>query len=984
MKDFKKRTLVLMLASVITVTGSFAADNYKNSLMDMVFKPQGVNEMSVVLCTKTPYENTVALKKTDASTYVIMLPEFDSELATPDISEVSGIVQSVDIKKMPYSNGSKGYTKVVIKTSNDMNLNVGTTLYVPAEKKPSLEDNTRKTSEQTERRRRTSVERNDTYERETKANSYSNFETKDESQNRQYSQTQFQSETQTRPSSRIYEETPTASTVKPQSPPVSRADNNPPKTQNQPVSGVSANPQKNQNSQPAANTVSQKPKSEAKKTDVPEVESKEKTGAIVEDKSQQAYFIGLVALIIMFIIYFYNKAKNKLTNVLGERLEIDINDDEKKEKSKSKSKSESRAKNKRKIGRTINKLDSEYSKPSVPEIKSFYENSQQENNIEKPEEETNIVDLDALFKEKTAKPTEDTESETTETDALDDFLSGFTFEDTEKQSEKVDSEVSYDEKAYDELLKKNEISFNEDDIECVNELLQSEISDDVIKNIEDYAVSNPVEQAKPSKSKILEGLVTGYAVSQNIVFSEDDINILKKLISVEIDEDFVNDLRTNPQRTKEMEDEIIRHSQKPKPSEIVTLKVKDMLPDLSAALKKQGRRPIVSEAQPETVYFSEGYEVSKLSIDFDQPDFSKEAKKKNAYAVQPSEEVQVVDQSYNDSVEKLSISGLPDLKDVMAHPNKYKTPPKKEAVADEKTLLNNIMNVTFKPFDDGTRNFEIINTFEEEYDDENAPDISDIEKEFSQFDNFEVAKEEESDKIYTQNDYDDFESLYNNNFVDLDSELKQEAGDVGDNKENTSEVVSQNSVMSSERSERPEEEVERPESKHKRTIYKIERFIPKNLSRISQKFKPHVDNSKSDKLMDIIQSGREKRKADKLKKQPETVQIQQNSNIQASNDMQPELKCIVDGVSYDIVSTAKITPNIGCHLAKSKTGYVVLAYKDSELSIIKEYDSVRVDKIQARLSETLDDGTPRYLIKVGSSKLIADIRDGQINYVMDL
>ena len=39
-----------------------------------------------------------------------------------------------------------------------------------------------------------------------------------------------------------------------------------------------------------------------------------------------------------------------------------------------------------------------------------------------------------------------------------------------------------------------------------------------------------------------------------------------------------------------------------------------MLPDLSEALKKQGGRKIESEAKPQVVYYSEGYDVSTLSL----------------------------------------------------------------------------------------------------------------------------------------------------------------------------------------------------------------------------------------------------------------------------------------------------------------------------------------------------------------------------------
>ena len=48
MREFKKKTIALILASVVTVAGSFAAGNYKNSLMAISFNGSGSNvEMTV-------------------------------------------------------------------------------------------------------------------------------------------------------------------------------------------------------------------------------------------------------------------------------------------------------------------------------------------------------------------------------------------------------------------------------------------------------------------------------------------------------------------------------------------------------------------------------------------------------------------------------------------------------------------------------------------------------------------------------------------------------------------------------------------------------------------------------------------------------------------------------------------------------------------------------------------------------------------------
>ena len=38
MRNFKKRTIALVLASVVTVAGSFASERFKNSLMSINFE----------------------------------------------------------------------------------------------------------------------------------------------------------------------------------------------------------------------------------------------------------------------------------------------------------------------------------------------------------------------------------------------------------------------------------------------------------------------------------------------------------------------------------------------------------------------------------------------------------------------------------------------------------------------------------------------------------------------------------------------------------------------------------------------------------------------------------------------------------------------------------------------------------------------------------------------------------------------------------
>ena len=113
MKQFKKRTIALVLASVITVVGAFGAENYKNSLMSLKFESGSNGAVRMTLLTKRNYEQTISPVKKDATTYVIMLPETNSQM--PSDPELVGDVDSVNVRTMPYTTSSKGYTKITIK-----------------------------------------------------------------------------------------------------------------------------------------------------------------------------------------------------------------------------------------------------------------------------------------------------------------------------------------------------------------------------------------------------------------------------------------------------------------------------------------------------------------------------------------------------------------------------------------------------------------------------------------------------------------------------------------------------------------------------------------------------------------------------------------------------------------------------------------------------------------------------------------------------
>ena len=137
MKHFKKRTIALVLASVVTVVGAFGAENFKNSLMSLKFENSTSSAVNVTLLTKTNYEKTITPVKKDATTYIIMLPETTSQMSSAP--ELSGNIESVNVRTMPYTTNSKGYTKITIKTLPNTLLSAKKALYIPEKSKPQEE-----------------------------------------------------------------------------------------------------------------------------------------------------------------------------------------------------------------------------------------------------------------------------------------------------------------------------------------------------------------------------------------------------------------------------------------------------------------------------------------------------------------------------------------------------------------------------------------------------------------------------------------------------------------------------------------------------------------------------------------------------------------------------------------------------------------------------------------------------------------------------
>lgn len=690
MKHFKKKTIALILASVITVVGAFGADNYKNSLMSLKFDSTENGDTNITVLTKTNYDAEISPIRKDANTYIIMLPETNSEMQ--ESPTVSGNIQSVNVVTMPYTQSSNGYTKITVKTLSTGLLTAKKAVFLPTHNVPpipKLPDNTNQPETYDKPTQNLQVNQNPS------DTNYQNNENSIENSMRQ-----FQGNNQ----------------------------------------NVQTNPQINKNKINKTETTEQTTNNNntSKKS---EVDPMERTLLI----------LGSLA-VLLGSIFFYMRGRNKLKEVIGEDFEYSLEDDTKQKQQNSQ----------KDLRTTIQNLDKTYNKPNISTISRTAPSVQVkpvENFSSKNDtvSEDVIVDLDQLYIDANNGQNETVESNQN-IDLLADFLNDYESQEKEKQHELelIEQREQETNELYEKFMSGEDILFSKDDIQKINDLLMAEISDETIENIKRKEVTNPIRPPHATEEDILENFITNLTIKQNISFSRDDVEALRKLISVEIDNNFVTDLRTNPERVKSMQKEIEDRRISPhRVSELLTLNVNDKLPNLTEAIKEQGNKEIESNAQPEVVYYSEGYDVKTLTIEDELPDLSKE--------LNNSMDISEVIESTNDkdaTDEFLEIDSLPDLKEVIANPEKYKEPEPEKVVADEETLLKNIENVSFKPFYEETQETEIIKTPENILKSPQAPSKEDIElnKIFEEnvspvttTSSIENIKEEEEVPTYTYN-----------------------------------------------------------------------------------------------------------------------------------------------------------------------------------------------------------------------------------------
>lgn len=879
MKHFKKKTLALMLASFVTVAGSLAEENYKNSIMGMAFEQSENGAINLILETKKPSTYTPKLVQREKNTYIIMLPEINNNASSPDITNFSGNIENVNIRTMPYTNSSKGYTKITIKTFDNTLLTTSCKLFIPTETPKQIAYN---------------VQNN--YPQKKLYNGVQDF-SKSTDTYKDYS----------------YNSKPRAGM----------------KQVRQEMNVTVQNDNYTDIAQEDAELLQEEENSINSTTPEPTPQATNYTDKAESQKSLLLLWIALIALISVFI---YLKAKDKINDVVGENLQIDIDSKDSTKKQKEITKN--------KIKSTIKKLDEKYTKntyqkPKTEETSPVIINTESE---WKKEDTINIVDLDELFQKQTNLNTSKETSSESEID-LDDFLSGLSVSNSEEKiEEKIREENEkankLNEELYEKILNNNKLNFSKDDIECINKLTNTEISDETINNIEKYAISNPITGDKSSvREKLLEKFILDYTISQNVTFTSDDIKILNDLINVEIDKDFITDLRTNPNKniqTKESSKDSLKQKA-PKPTEILTLHISDKLPDLSEALKKQGNRPIKSEAKPEVIYYSEGYDVETLTLDFDLPDLSKEINNKSAYIHKESEAYNVVDTSYQ--IETLKIdTDLPDLKDILENPDKYKEPEKEDVVIDMDKILKNLDNVQLKPFYDGTEEFEVLNHFDDDDD-------------------------------FNQNKVEEFN--FRDNLIAENLNPIQEENIQTSYAEGTENTKKSASVKESVGSERFKSMRENLEARKEKTKLKKER-----------------NNDKSKDLIDRINNSRKLRAEKNTNKTEKEKQAQKKPSKDTSSNS--VIKYVINGITYNIINSAKINDNIGFHLAKKDDLYVLLSYKNDEIEVIKEYKDLEVKSIKIRKDRNHKDDEQRFLMRLGNENFVVNVVDDKIIKVINL
>ena len=381
MKSFKKRTIALVLASVVSVAGSFASERFQNSLMSLKFESGENGELNMFVETKKPYSGSLSFTKRDANTYLLTLPEMNSQAPTPDFKNFSNNIASVSVSTLPYTTSAKGYTRIVVKTHNNVFISAQPRLFIATE------------------------------------NDNAEFEREQRLRERQIEQERIQREQEER--ARIEREQ---------------------REQEQEIQRRRAERENNESL--SQNAV---PKQPEMQKEISNEETVDTTNDSVENdypvsSSHDNFMLILGILLVLGICaYLYVRAKDKMIDLAGEKIEIDTTDEEKVDTKEKKTEQKLKA-----IKSTIKTLDTKYPKPSAIKVEESYDIPSQPIKTVS-EDNSNIVDLDELFQEKISSADDD------ENIALEEFLNGFSF--NEEDHEEIEEEgIKFDEVLYNSII----------------------------------------------------------------------------------------------------------------------------------------------------------------------------------------------------------------------------------------------------------------------------------------------------------------------------------------------------------------------------------------------------------------------------------------------------------------------------------------------------------------------------------------------------
>ena len=90
----------------------------------------------------------------------------------------------------------------------------------------------------------------------------------------------------------------------------------------------------------------------------------------------------------------------------------------------------------------------------------------------------------------------------------------------------------------------------------------------------------------------------------------------------------------------------------------------------------------------------------------------------------------------------------------------------------------------------------------------------------------------------------------------------------------------------------------------------------------------------------------------------------------------------IDGLK--MLSKTKIDNEKGFYLVQYEDTSVIIGYIYDNIFVIKELNELIVRNIQYKFAEQLSSTTSRYILKIGTYKMVVDVSDTKIEHVIDL